>query len=340
MDKTIRQYWRRVQRSLFPDSNEVFGDSPKHQAIIAVLDWLDLASLDFGEAWRGRPPIDRAALASAFVAKTILHLATTEALIDRLQVDRVLRRICAFDPCRRLPCKATFSNAFRDFAESELPDKIHAALIKSHFKGRQISNISRDSTDIQARGKLKSKAPWRRRKGKNRRLVRQQSMTLRQMLNDLPKDFDQGRKSHYTWKGYKLHMDITDRGIPISAVLTSASVHDSQVAIPLEELSSRRVKSLYSLMDSAYDAKEIDDFVRLKGKRAITAQQCRQDKRTYMWKRDKKRLKQRSVAERGFSRLKDHFGGRHIWVKGFSKVKTHLMFSVLVLTVEQLIRYH
>jgi hypothetical protein len=33
--------------------------------------------------------------------------------------------------------------------------------------------------------------------------------------------------------GYKLHIHLADGGIPISCVLTSASVHDSQVAIPL-----------------------------------------------------------------------------------------------------------
>ena len=32
------------------------------------------------------------------------------------------------------------------------------------------------------------------------------------------------------WRGYKLHLDVADGQLPISAVLTSASVHDSQVA--------------------------------------------------------------------------------------------------------------
>jgi len=45
--------------------------------------------------------------------------------------------------------------------------------------------------------------------------------------------------------------------LPISAVPTSASVHDSQVAIPLMTLTSGRVTHLYELMDSAYDADSI-----------------------------------------------------------------------------------
>ena len=35
------------------------------------------------------------------------------------------------------------------------------------------------------------------------------------------------------WIGYKLHLDTIDGGIPVSALVTSASLNDSQVAIPL-----------------------------------------------------------------------------------------------------------
>ncbi len=39
------------------------------------------------------------------------------------------------------------------------------------------------------------------------------------------------------WCGYKLHWDVTYGGrIPVSCILTSANVHDSQVALPLMAL--------------------------------------------------------------------------------------------------------
>ena len=63
-----------------------------------------------------------------------------------------------------------------------------------------------------------------------------------------------------SWTGYKLHIDAIDGGIPVSCLLTSASVHDSQAAIPLARLTASRVDSLYDLMDSAYDAPEIRAF--------------------------------------------------------------------------------
>src|SRR3954452_4349863 len=82
------------------------------------------------------------------------------------------------------------------------------------------------------------------------------------MLADLPQACDIGRKKsskghEQSWRGYKLHLDVADGQIPISAVLTSASVHDSQVAIPLMTMTSGRIVHLYELMDSAYDAGEI-----------------------------------------------------------------------------------
>jgi hypothetical protein len=52
------------------------------------------------------------------------------------------------------------------------------------------------------------------------------------------------------WKGYKLHLDVTDMGIPVTAVVTGANVHDSQLAIPTEKLTERKVKHLYTLMDA------------------------------------------------------------------------------------------
>ncbi len=50
------------------------------------------------------------------------------------------------------------------------------------------------------------------------------------------------------------------------------------------------------------------------------------------------RYRERSTVERAFARLKDEFGGRNVRVRGHKKVTCHLMFGVLVLTVDQLLR--
>ena len=141
--------------------------------------------------------------------------------------------------------------------------------------GHLVGHISRDATAIAAREKPAPKAAkpkkarrrGRPRKGEERatepsRLERQLTMALPQMLEDLPKSCDIGMKKNAKglvekWNGYKLHIDTADGGIPISCVLTSASTHDSQVAIPLGTLTAGRVENLYDLMDSAYDSIEI-----------------------------------------------------------------------------------
>ncbi|MDL1969060.1 MAG: hypothetical protein LWW97_11125 [Deltaproteobacteria bacterium] len=57
-------------------------------------------------------------------------------------------------------------------------------------------------------------------------------MTTDEMLEALPQSCDVGTKKNSkgykkTWIGYKLHIDAADGHIPVSCVLTSASVHDS-----------------------------------------------------------------------------------------------------------------
>ncbi|MGH9697671.1 MAG: hypothetical protein ACRD5Z_26255, partial [Bryobacteraceae bacterium] len=67
------------------------------------------------------------------------------------------------------------------------------------------------------------------------------------------------------WRGYKLHLDVADGQIPITALLTGACLHDSQVAVPPMTLTSQRVPYLYDLMDAAYDANAIDAHSRSLG---------------------------------------------------------------------------
>jgi len=61
--------------------------------------------------------------------------------------------------------------------------------------------------------------------------------------------------------------------------------------------------------------------------------------RALNWKpADAIRYNERSTAEHTNARLKDEFGGRTVQVKGAEKVYCHLMFGILVLTADQLMR--
>jgi hypothetical protein len=286
--ETLTNTWDHIQGFLFPMLREEVGPlSAQHERLVVVLDVARIEA--FVQMWSGlpgRPLEDRHALARAFVAKAVLDLPTTAGLIERLAVDTTLRRLCGWERRSEVPSESTFSRTFAEFAASALPCRVHEALIKKTHKGRIVGHIARDSTAIEAREKPVRAAPAaptmpKRKRGRPkigevvakpepRRLERQASMTLAEMLDDLPTCCNVGTKrnakGHTTsWIGYKLHIDTADGDIPISCLLTSASLHDSQVALPLASITAERVTNLYDLMDSAYDAPEIRDKSRALG---------------------------------------------------------------------------
>ena len=178
------------------------------------------------------------------------------------------------------------------------------------------------------------------------RMERQHHMTLAAMLDDLPRNCSLGvkksSKGHQSyWRGYKLHWDVASGNrIPISCLLTGASVHDSQVAIPLMEISHSRVKWRCDVMDSAYDAGAIrKKCKKLKHEALIQPVERPNSKEFAKWTEEKKqRYKIRTIVEQQNGRLKDEFGGRTIYVRGAAKVMAHLMFGVIALTVDQILR--
>ena len=149
----IMQRWHVIQHELLPELKEQVGAlTPKLEQVVHTLEWVRIEEFT-GKSWCGvgRPPFERAWLANAFVAKAVLGLATTAGLLERLMIDRALRRICGFPLCKRLPSEATFSRAFDEFAEAGLGQLVHEALIKEHLGDQLIGHLSRDGTAIEAR---------------------------------------------------------------------------------------------------------------------------------------------------------------------------------------------
>ena len=75
----------------------------------------------------GRPREDRSALAAAFLAKAVYNCDTTRQLMEQLRVNAQMRRLCGWKSTRQLPHESTFSRAFAEFAQSELPQILHLA---------------------------------------------------------------------------------------------------------------------------------------------------------------------------------------------------------------------
>ena len=88
-------------------------------------------------------------------------------------------------------------------------------------------------------------------------------------------------------------------------ILTPASPHDSQVAIPLMQMTDKRAKVLYDLADSAYDAPEIYKFSKALGRVPIIGPNKRRGDEIELEPAKKIRYRERSTVERGTSGPKD-----------------------------------
>jgi hypothetical protein len=358
---TLLEIWNIIQIKLFPAFEEEFDSlTEKEQEFIKVVSLLDLPEHTKAYNWQGfgRMRKSRLALAKAFIAKSIYTIETTDALIDYLKGCKNIRRLCGWELPSQVPSPPTFSRAFSEFANGELPQKIHEAMIKKHCRQKLAGHISRDSTAIESRekpvktlatSKEPKRKPGRRRKGEAaspkpvKRVEIQAGRSLEENLNDLPTVCNVGTKKNSkgyktTWVGYKLHLDCIDGDIPVSAILSSASLHDSQVAIPLAQMSYERITNLYDLMDAAYDSPEIHAFSKSLGHRPIIDNNPRRGEKILMDPATKSRFGERTSAERVNSTLKDNYGGRNVRVKGASKVMTHLMFGIVSIAATQLYR--
>ena len=359
--KQIMQRWTTVQQELIPKLWQEEGVlTPKLEKLIHIIEWVRIEEF-VAVSWCGigRPPHDRGALATAFVAKAVLGLTTTTALIERLHMDRALRRICGFSLWKKLPTESSFSRAFAEFSQQKLAQRTHEVFVRTQLGTALIGHISRDGTAIEAREKpeksAKSEAKKKHKRGRPRlseiretkQNVIQQQLTqpLAEIVAALPKACDRGVKCNAqgyknSWNGYKLHLDTADCGIPVSALLTSASVHDSQVAVPLSLMTAKRVTHLYDLMDAAYCSEALRIHSRSLGHVPLIDHNPRGGEKQPFALHEAQRYQERTQAERTNGRLKDDFGGRHLRVKGHAKVMAHLMFALLALSAEQWMRLH
>jgi len=351
-----------VQQSLFPHLNECLAAplTEREKHLVKILELLQIENfvpITASRQWLGRPIKEREAVARAFIAKAVLNYQHTSSLRNALLSTPNLRAICGFARRKDVVSEATFSRAFAEYAKAGLGGMVHDFLVKEHLGAELIGHISRDATAIVGRERPAKKikvAKVPRKKGRPakdevrepvepKRLDVQRGQTAKESIALLSKVCDRGTKKNAkgykeSWNGFKLHLDVNDFGVPISALLTSASVHDSQVAIPLMKLTSSKVTYCYDLMDAAYDAAQIWEQSRELGHVPIIDKNPRGKEVVPMAPHEAVRYNERTTAERCNSRLKEAFGGRSVMVRGADKVMLHLMFGVLALSADQLLR--
>ena len=355
--------WHSIQHTLFPWlENELDPLTEKQQEFIRVIELAEVQKHMSPYRWQGvgRKRDDRLAILEAFVAKAVYNFPTTKMLIAYLHDSTNLRRLCGWESKGEIPSESTFSRAFEEFSRDGLGQKIHEAMVKQHAGPKLAGHVSRDATQIEAREKplrKEVKSPQSKPKLKRgrprqgeakpekepKRLDLQLGRGLAENMADLPTRCDVGTKINAkgyktSWTGYKMHIDSIDGDIPVSAILSSASLHDSQAAIPLAQMTAERITSLYDLMDSAYDAPQIRSYSAELGHVPIIDTNPRRGEKKEMDPAQAVRFRNRTTAERVNSNLKDNYGGRFVRVRGAAKVMTHLMFGLIAITAMQLFR--
>lgn len=361
------------EKTLFPALQEQLGVlSSKEEKLMRILELAQI-ELYVSEVKITNPPKYRKEIARAFIAKSVYNLQTTRDLIDRLKVDRVLRIICGWRYVRCIPSESTFSRVYGELARSRIADTTHQVFIKEYLSDTLFFYNSTDSTAIDVRekplkkekvSKVKQKRGRKRKDDSTPVVPKAPSLCVKQadmnstmhMLQEISTSTDIGRKINakgngYAWIGGKLHLGVVDGDIPITAIYTCASVHDSQVAIPVINETTKRVDYLYDLCDKAYDSEPITAFSKRRGHTPIidvNPRNCEETKTALEGQKNLEKMgfntpmsnhyNHRSSVERVNSYLKDSFGCKHIYVKGATKVASHLMFGVLALCIHQSIK--
>jgi len=279
----------------------------------------------------------------------------------------------------RVPSEATFSRAFAAFAKAGVLDQVHAQRVQEYMGEQLWEHGAYDGTAISAQERPAPKPPkpptepkpkGRRKKGAEppappppTRLQWQRTTAdLAAVLAELPTACAKSGKKNSKgdtewWVGYKMSLLTVDGDIPVAALTTSASMHDSGAAIPLLRVARQRgLTILFDLMDAAYDAPEIHEESRELGhvpiidinrrsaaKKAEEERLARLDfsrldvERALVDTDRRRRFKARTAAERVNSRLKDAPANRFVRLRGHPKVHAQLMCSVLVIFAKALL---
>ena len=365
-----------LEQSLFPKLQESMGTlSPKEEKLMKILDFAEIERF-VSTVQITNPPKDREEMARAFVAKQVYNFQTTSALIDRLKIDRTLRVICGWRHRNKVPSESKFSRVFGEFSQQRIAAKAHDVFIENYLSETLFFYSSIDSTAIELREKAvkreesKKEVKPKRRQGRPKKgeelppkkptiLQQQEKMTkAEEMLSLIGTECNTSIKQNskgnrYKWTGGKLHLSVVDGDIPIAALYSSASVHDSSLALPLICQSSQKVNYLYDLADAAYDNRIVKTYSKkqnhipiidinpknskkLKEKIALAKSEKKILSSLKLYNdSDDRHYNQRTSVERVNAYLKDSYGCSKIYYQGAQKVASVLAFAVLSVCITQ-----
>jgi transposase len=374
---TLSKIWLKItnlENSLFPLLQAKVGVlSTKEQKLIKILDFAEIEK-NVCTTSKTNPPKDREQIARSFIAKSVYNLQTTRDLIDRLSIDRTLRVLCGWRHSNDIPSESKFSRVFKELSNLKIAEKTHEQFVKAYLSEKLFFYNATDATKIPLREKavkkekiekVKYKA-GRPKKGETRepikpKILEQQKdmQTVEEMLSLVSSDCGVGIKQNAkgnreVWIGGSLHISAVDGDIPIVAFYSGANVHDSSVALPLIQETSKRVNYMYDLQDAGYDADIIREFsikynhrpiidINPKNSQKLRAKIELREHEEMIFKSlgnrhldmDREHYNQRSMVERVNAYLKDNFGCNKIYYQGADKVASILAFGILSVCIHQ-----
>ncbi len=377
LSEKLSKMWTKIinlENSLFPELKEQLGVlSSKEQKLIKILDFAQIEN-NITVVKITNTPKDREEMARSFIAKSVYNMQTTRDLIDRLKIDRTLRVLCGWRYAKDIPSESKFSRVFDELSQLRIAQKTHEEFIKEYLSDTLFMYNASDATAIPLREKPvkkeKVEPKVKRKRGRPKKgekvepktptiLQQQQEMnSTKEMCALLSTECSVGIKKNAkgykeTWRGGKLHISAVDGDIPVTAIYTGASVHDSSVALPLIKETSRKVSYLFDLLDAGYDADIIREYSRLHGHRPIIDINPKNSKalkeKIALVKEEKEKFKffnlplssdihhynQRSMVERVNKYIKDDFGCKSIYYQGATKVASVLQFAILSVCIHQ-----
>ena len=346
--------WGALAQGVFPFMmNEVGELTDKNKLFVTVCEAVVKPEM-FEYAKKkatGRPPVDRMAVFKAFLFKAVHDVPSTSELVERLYLEPQSRRLCGWLWPEDVPCESKFSEVNGEFAKRGFTEDWFGEFVRTYVADKPGGTMALDSAPVPVRAKA---ANSKRRLAEldpdqpdpGSRIEWQAGQDADTALADLPQNCDWGTKrdAHGKpkhWKGIKLHAAVTRDGIPVAVACTSASVHDSQVFIPLMKKATERIGPHVDLADAAYDAEAIREASIEEGNVPIIDTNARSGGdggSSQMTAKEREIYKDRSEVERVFAHLIDAHGGRHVRVREPRKVWQHLMYGVLVVAVEQTMR--
>ena len=375
---TLSKMWLKVvnlENSLFPELQEslrIKEFSTKEAKLIRVLDFAEIEKFITITSQTNIPKY-REQIARAFIAKSVYNFQTTRDLLNRLHVDRTLRILCGWRYANEIPSESTFSRAFDEMSRLQIAQKSHERFVEEYLSEKTFFYNATDATKIPLREKPvkidkekpKPKKKERPKKGEAREAkkptILEQQIEMQSVEEKLSlistkcgvgiKQNSKGNRE--VWIGGKLHISVVDGDVPVTAFYSGANVHDSSVALPLMQETSKRVNYLYDLQDAGYDADIIREYssklghhpiidINPKNSKELKAkiELLKHERETFAYINqhlncDEQHYNQRSRVERVNKLLKDDFGCNIIYYHGATKVASVLAFGILSICIDQ-----